>query len=165
MSTEQYEGGYVPTQDERTLACISHLTVFVSSIGLLVAIGLWIYLHTRRTYPFAAFQAGQAVLFQFAVMILTFLVIGLVMIFAFGVLGIGLAAGSAGGEAAFGIVMVIAVMIFITTMILLTLAFYGYAVYAAVRSYQARPFRIPGVASIAGMISPMPKMQSGGRQS
>lgn len=160
MNTEQQTEAYIPTQDERTLACISHLTVFVSSIGLLVAIGLWIYLHTRRTYPYAAFQAGQAVMFQFLVMILTFVVVGFVMIFVFGVMGLGLAAGSAGGEAAFGVVMVMAILIFTALAIVLTLAFYGYAIYAAIRSYQSRPFRIPGIASLANLISPMPDVQS-----
>jgi uncharacterized Tic20 family protein len=148
---------YVPSQDERTLACISHLTVFVSSIGLLIAIGLWIYLHLQRRYPYAAFQAGQAVIFQLAVMILTFLVIGLVMIFIFGAIGASLAVSStASSEVAFGAALFIGIMVFVGTMIVLTLALYGYAIYAAVRSYQARPFRIPLVSHIADLVSPMP---------
>lgn len=164
MSEEQ-SAGYVPTQDERTLACITHLTVFVSSIGLLVAIGLWIYLHSRRTYPYGAFQAGQAVLYQLIVMILIFLAIGLVMMFFFGAFGLSMAAGSAGGEAAFGVVMVMSIMVFMALVVILTLAFYIYAIFAAVRSYQARPFRIPVVASIAELISPMPDLQREQRQS
>jgi uncharacterized Tic20 family protein len=159
MSSEQPEP-YTPTQDERTLACISHLTVFVSSFGLLIAIGLWIYLQTRKTYPFAAFQAGQAVLFQLIVMVLTFIVIGFVMIFMFGAFGLSLAAGSAGSEAAFGIVLVISVLVFMAIIVLLTLGFYGYAVYAAIRSYQARPFRIPAISALADLISPMPNVKS-----
>ncbi len=163
MSEDQPEG-YVPTQDERTLACITHLTVFVSSIGFLIAIGLWIYLHTRRTYPYAAFQAGQAVLYQLVVMFLTFLVLGFVLIFFFGAAGLGLAAGSAGGEAAFGVVMVMSVLVFMAIIVILTLAFYIYAVFAAVRSYQARPFRIPVVSSLADLISPMPDLKREPRQ-
>jgi uncharacterized Tic20 family protein len=53
------------------MACISHLAIFVSSIGLIVAIGLWIYLRNKQ--PYAAFQAAQAVLYQLVVLILTFI--------------------------------------------------------------------------------------------
>jgi uncharacterized Tic20 family protein len=158
MSTERPEV-YVPTQDERTLACISHLTVFVSTIGFLIAIGLWIYLHTQRKYPFAAFQAGQAVVFQIVVMLLTFVLVGFILVFVFGAFGLSLAAGTAGGEVAFGIVFFLLIMVFMAVMALVTIALYGYAVYAGVRSYQARPFRIPGVAALVDIISPMPNVQ------
>lgn len=148
---------YRPSQDERTLACIAHLTVFVSSIGLLVAIGLWIYLHTRRNQPYAAFQSGQAVIFQLLVMVLTFIVIGMVIVFVFGAFGITFAASAgAGSEVAFGIAMTIGIMILVLAIMLVTFGFYAYAVYAAVRSYQARPFRIPVASLLAEMISPMP---------
>jgi uncharacterized Tic20 family protein len=158
MSTDQPTAApYIPSQDERALACITHLTVFVSSIGFLVAVGLWIYLHTGRKYPFAAFQAGQAVLFQFIVMILTFMVIGFAMLIMFGIVGMGMAAGGTGaGEAAFGVAVVIGIMIIMVMIAALTLAMYGYAIFAAVRSYQATPFRIPGISALAGIISPMP---------
>jgi uncharacterized Tic20 family protein len=160
MTAEHHPTPYVPTQDERTLACISHLTVFVSSIGFLVAIGLWIYLHTQRRYPYAAFQAGQAVIFQFVVMILTFFVIGLVMVILFGIFGLSLAAGAGTSEVAFGIIFTIGIMVFIAFIAVFTIALYGYAIYAAVRSYQARRFRIPGVSALANLISPMPNVQS-----
>lgn len=151
---------YQPSQDERTLACITHLTVFVSSIGFLVAIGLWIYLHTRRNQPYAAFQAGQAVIFQLLVMVLTFIVIAMVMVFAFGAFGLTLVATSGGGgEVVFGIAMTIGIMIFVLAIMLVTLGFYAYAIYAAVRSYQARPFRIPLASLLAEMISPMPDVR------
>jgi uncharacterized Tic20 family protein len=159
MTAEEHPGPYVPTQDERTLACISHLTVFVSSIGFLIAIGLWIYLHLQRKYPYAAFQAGQAVIFQLVVMILTFLVIGMLMAVIFGIFGISLAIAPETNEVAFGILFSIGVMLFFGFIILFTIALYGYAIYAAVRSYQARRFRIPGVAALANVISPMPDVQ------
>jgi uncharacterized Tic20 family protein len=155
------DGVYYPSQDERTLACISHLTVFVSSIGFLVAVGLWIYLHTRRNQPYAAFQAGQAVIFQLLVMVLTFIVIGVVMLFIFGAFGLTLAATSTSGssEVAFGIAMSVAILFFVLGIMLVTISFYIYAVYAAVRSYQARPFRIPLASLLAEMISPMPDVR------
>jgi uncharacterized Tic20 family protein len=160
MTAEQYPEPYVPSQDERTLACISHLTVFVSSIGFLIAIGLWIYLHTQRKYPYAAFQAAQAVIFQVVVMILTFFVVFLVMGILLGVMGLGALAAPGSGEVAFGILLFVGVMIFIAFIIGFTVALYGYAIYAAVRSYQARRFRIPGVAALANALSPMPSVQS-----
>ncbi|TVR68205.1 MAG: DUF4870 domain-containing protein [Sphaerobacteraceae bacterium] len=150
---------YRPTQDERTLACISHLSVFVSSIGFLVAVGLWIYLHTRKNQPYGAFQAGQAVIFQLLVMVLTVIVILIVMAFAFGAFGLAFAASSGTGEVAFGIAMTVGIMVFVVSIMVVTFAFYAYAIYAAVRSYQAQPFRIPLVGLLAEMISPMPDVR------
>lgn len=139
------------------MACVSHLTIFVSTIGLIFAIGLWIYLRDRQ--PYAAFQAAQAVFFQLIVMVLTFFVVIFLLIVLFGVFGIGLLSGSETGEIAFGIFAAILMFIFVGIVGLLTIALYGYAIYAAVRSYQGRPFRIPGIAAIAGAISPMPPVQ------
>jgi uncharacterized Tic20 family protein len=165
MSTEHPEaqtddGGYRPSQDERTLACVSHLTVFVSTIGFLVALGLWVYLQTRRNQPYAAFQAGQAVIFQTLVMVLTFIVIGMVMVFVFGMFSLSFVASDGQfDEAAFGIAAFTAMMIFSLVIMLVTFVFYGYAIYAAVRSYQAQPFRIPLINRLAEMISPMPDVR------
>lgn len=143
------------------MACVSHLTIFVSTIGLLIAIGLWIYLRDRQ--PYAAFQAAQAIFFQLIVMVLTFFVVIVMMIVFFGIFGIGLAAGSGAGEAAFGIFAATLIMLFVGVIGLITIALYAYAIYAAVRSYQGRSFRIPGIAAIAGAISPMPSVQERGR--
>jgi uncharacterized Tic20 family protein len=144
---------YQPTQDERTLACVSHLTVFVSTIGWFVAIGLWVY--TRSKYPYAAFQAAQAVIFQFVMMLLSFFVI-MVWFFVFAVvLGIGLLGGDPDDVVVFSFA-VSAMMVMVGVILLLTLALYGYAIYAAVRSYQGRPFRIPGIAALADAFQPMP---------
>lgn len=139
------------------MACVSHLTIFVSTIGLLIAIGLWIYLRERQ--PYAAFHAAQAVFFQLIVMVLTFFVVIVLMFVFFGIFGIGLAAGPDTNEAVFGIFAAILMVIFVGVIGLLTLALYGYAIYAAVRAYQGRPFRIPGIAAIADAISPMPRVQ------
>jgi uncharacterized Tic20 family protein len=167
MSTDQpASASWVPSQDERTLACISHLTVFVSSIGFLIAIGLWIYLHMQKKYPYATFQAGQAVVFQLVVMVMTFLVIIIVMAVMFGAFGIGaLASSSPESGAAFGAIVVISVMLMVSVLALLTLALYAYAIYASVRSYQSRPFRIPGIAALVEAISPMPNVPPEGHQS
>lgn len=145
------------------MACVSHLTIFVSTIGLLIAIGLWIYLRERQ--PYAAFQAAQAVLFQLIVMLLTFFVVIFLMIVFFGIFGIGLLGAGDPDEAAFGVLAALLVFVFVAIIGVLTVALYGYAIYAAVRSYQGRPFRIPGIAAIAGSISPMPPVQGKERAS
>lgn len=147
---------YQPSQDERTLACISHLTIFVSTVGLLFAIGLWIYLRDKQ--PYAAFQAAQAVFFQVIVMVLTLFVVMIMLIIFFGAFGIGVLAGGDSGEVAFGVFAALLMVLFFGGIAIFTLALYGYAIYAAVRSYQGRAFRIPGIAAIAGAISPMPRM-------
>jgi uncharacterized Tic20 family protein len=156
-SADQY---YRPPQDERTMACISHLAIFVSSIGLIVAIGLWIYLRNKQ--PYAAFQAAQAVLYQLVVLILTFmLIIGFLVLF-FGAFGIGLASGADPEQVSFAAFLVILTLLFFAAVSILALAMYIYAIYAAVRSYQGRPFRIPGIAMIADAINPMPPVHPEG---
>jgi uncharacterized Tic20 family protein len=157
MSVVEHESHiYEPVQDERTFACISHLTVFVSSFGLFIAIGLWIYL--RNKYPYAAFQAAQAVLFQVIVMILTFFLIFAFVAVFFGAFGIGLASGiDVEGDAFIALAVALAFGL-VALVLIISIALYGYAIYAAVRSYQGRPFRIPGIALIADAISPMPRM-------
>lgn len=161
MSTAAATELYRPSQDERTLACVSHLTIFVSSIGLLIAIGLWLYLWSKQQ-EYAAFQAAQAVIYQFVVMILTFALGAALVLFAFGAFGIGLINGADPDETAialfFGVVVVLAIIV----LSILALATYAYAIYAAVRSYQGRPFRIPGVASLVDMINPMPPVEPEG---
>jgi uncharacterized Tic20 family protein len=145
---------YEPGQDERTFACISHLTVFVSTIGFFIAIGLWLY--ARSKYPYAAFQAAQAVIFQLVVMVLTFFVIMAFVAIFIGAFGIGLASGvdfESGAFAAFAFALTFGI---IALAGILSLLLYGYAIYAGRRSYQGKPFRIPGIALVADAINPMP---------
>lgn len=50
---------------ERALAAAAHLAVLVGMAGLLVSVSLYLYTRRRRM-PFAADQAGQAILYQAA---------------------------------------------------------------------------------------------------
>ena len=154
MPTIEAQDPYTPTQDERTLACISHLAIFVSTIGFLLVIGLWIY--ARNRFPYASFQAAQAALYQLFVMVLTFIaVLGFLAVF-FGAFGIGFAGGLSPDGTAFAILFVAMLIAVIGIASILAIALYIYAIVAAVRSYQGQAFRIPGIAQIADTISPMP---------
>ena len=155
MADTQPEEWYHPSQDERTLACVAHLTIFLSTIGLLIAIGLWVALRSKQ--PYAAFQAAQAVIFQFVTMILTFFVVFAALAAFFGLFGVGLASGMEPTGAAFSFFFIIGVMVIVGAMSIASLLLYVYAVVAAYRSWKGRRFRIPGVASVAEAISPMPR--------
>jgi uncharacterized Tic20 family protein len=145
---------YIPSQDERTLACIAHLTILVSTIGWLIAIGIWIY--TRSSQPYAAFQAAQAVVYQFVVMVVG-AAVGIVVLFTMaGVMGFGAVAAGDIGTGAFGVVAAAMVFGVLGILALASLLLLAYAIYAAVRAYRGEPFRIPGIGAIAEALQPMP---------
>jgi uncharacterized Tic20 family protein len=145
---------YEPTQDERTIACISHLTIFVSTIGWFIAIGIWIY--ARQRQPYAAFQAAQAVIFQFVAMVLSFVVVFVVVVIMFGALGFGMIWASQLDSGVFAVFASLMVFLMIGVILMFSLLFYAYAIYAAVLCYRGQPFRMPGIGALAHALQPMP---------
>jgi uncharacterized Tic20 family protein len=153
---------YQPSQDERAIACITHLTIFLSTFGLLVAIGLWIYLRSRHRY--AAFQAAQAAIFQFGTMILSFVVIIGALALFFGMFGLGLASGMEPTGTAFGMLVFIVFITFVVLISVFSLLLYVYAIYAAWKCWQGAAFRIPLVSAMAEGLSPMPPIRPEGER-
>ncbi len=59
-----------PTRDERIMAALAHGSIIVSGLGIVVGAIIW--LQQREKSEFAARQALQAVLYQFATLVLSF---------------------------------------------------------------------------------------------
>jgi uncharacterized Tic20 family protein len=154
MATAHMSTPYRPTESERVISCISHLAVFLSTLGWFIAIGLWIYARTR--HPYAAFQAAQAVIFQFVAMVVMFAVGITAVVVMSAALGFGLLGARQAGELAFGVIGLTVIVLTVGVLALFSLLIYGYAIYAAVRAYQGRSPHIPGVAALADAVQPAP---------
>jgi uncharacterized Tic20 family protein len=157
MATTHMSIPYRPSESERVISCVSHLAVFLSTLGWFVAIGLWVY--ARAGHPYAAFQAAQAVIFQFIAMIVTFFVGITAVLVISAVLGAGLLGTRQTGEPALGVISIAMIALTLGVLALVSLLIYGYAIYAAVRAYQGRSPHIPGVAALAEAVQPAPPVR------
>jgi uncharacterized Tic20 family protein len=150
-----------PRDEERTLAGIAHLLILASIYGVLIYLVIWRRERSRSRY--VAFQAAQAMLYQFAVYIL-----GVVPAFAaitviwlpYIWFGPPLPDVSPEGEVfgparIFGVVFLL-VASFTATAFLLLVSFgaIAYAIYGAMQCFQRRPFRYLVVAALGERLVP-----------
>jgi uncharacterized Tic20 family protein len=151
---------YEPTDDERALSLVAHVSIFISCAGVFIAAVTWIYAHDRM--PYAAFQAAQAVLYQLAVIIVFMFLLIATIVVALGILALTVLETPFTGDhwpRLFGAVINIGTGL---PMIGLTALAYFYAVYLGYQSYHAEPVRIPGIARLANAISPLPNVEPKG---
>jgi uncharacterized Tic20 family protein len=131
----------VSTQDERVMAAVAHATIVFSTVGLIGPLVIWGT--QREKSEFVAFQALQAALYQFLLLLAGLLVGGLYMCSFFSVPVTALLFAPLGEGAAlcfpfltfsctFGILFLI---------LLAWLAYVGYGLFGAVWVLQGRDFR------------------------
>ncbi len=150
-----------PRDEERTLAGIAHLLILASIYGVLICLVIW--WRERERSHYVAFQAAQAMLYQFAVSILGFVlafaaitVIWLPYIW----FGPPLPDVSPEGEIfglarIFGVVSLLAATFTaIAFSLLVSLGAIAYAIYGAIRCFQGRPFRYLVMAALAERLVP-----------
>ncbi len=122
------------SSEDKVLAGLSHLAIFLNLIGILGV--LIVYLVKKDESEFIAHHAKQALGYQVVIMVITWL------------LGIFFAAAAVGGaltgqifELEFLVpgIMILA-FLFGLLAILITIALYGYAIYAAVKAFQGEDF-------------------------
>lgn len=77
---EKAEAADVPTQDERIMAALAHVTVIWPTLGMIAPIVIWGT--QREKSPFVGFQALQAAAYQF-ILILGGLVAGVCYVCSF----------------------------------------------------------------------------------
>ena len=159
-----------PSDQERTLAGIAHLLILASIYGVLLSLVIWWRERERSRY--VAFQAAQAMIYQFGVYVLSILLAFAVIVVVwlpFIWVGPPVPDVSPEGEVftavrIFTFVFVLVVTIGIVMMaLLLSLAAIVYAVYGAVRCFQGRPFRYLLVGPVAERLVP-PASPSGGSE-
>jgi len=72
----------LPTQDERVMAALAHLTAILPLLGILAPIVIWVT--QRQKSPYVAFQALQAIAHQVIMILVWFLGMGCYMCSFFG---------------------------------------------------------------------------------
>jgi uncharacterized Tic20 family protein len=138
-----------PTSDERLIAALSHF------LGFIIALIAWATQKDKSR--FVRFQAIQAMAFDLTVSIITFLIVGCMMVLIFGVLALG-AGGIAltstqnnpsSGPIGVFIAMMSAVPFLIPCIILPLIGIIFVArLIATIQTFQGKDFRYPWLGSL-----------------
>lgn len=139
---EKAEAADVPTQDERIMAALAHVTVIWPTLGMIAPIVIWGT--QREKSPFVGFQALQAAAYQF-ILILGGLVAGVCYVCSFFSIpltavftipfeeeAVGLCVPFFTFSCTFGLLFLL---------MLFWLAYIGYGIFGAVSALQGQDFR------------------------
>lgn len=132
-----------PTSDERLLAMLSHLSIFLG--GIILPIILWATQKDKS--KFVRFHSLQAIFYHlaFAVIIIVFV---FVMVFVLIVSGIGLSGFAKSGNGGdMPVFMIIMMIVLYGGIFLIVFAGIGYGIYLAVKSYQGNLIKIPVIGN------------------
>ena len=139
MDNYQNTSNTEPSNDERLLAMLSHLSIFLG--GIILPIILWATQKDKSKFVY--FHSLQAIFYHlaFAVIIIVFVFF---MIFVLLVSGIGLSgfAKSSGSEE-MPVFMIVMMIVLYAGIFLIVFIGIGYGIYLAVKSYQGKLIRIP----------------------
>lgn len=127
-----------PTQDDRIMAALSHITIILPFLGVVAPIIIWVTQKEKSEY--VAFQALQALAYQLSLVVLYFIGMGCYMCSFFGPFLSMLFSA----EEPNSVVLGAFVLIPFTVMGLLFLGVIGYIIYglvAAVMVVQGKDFR------------------------
>jgi uncharacterized Tic20 family protein len=131
-----------PTQDERVMAALSHVSAFMPLLGVIAPIVIWVTQKDKSKY--VAFQSLQAVAYQLVMIAAWMVGMGCYMCSFFSMFGIIPFTSSSGGPQATEPLFSLA---FLIPFLVLGLIFIGgfvfiaYGVYGAIRVFQGKPFR------------------------
>jgi uncharacterized Tic20 family protein len=129
------------TQDERVMAAIAHATIIFAAAGLLGPLVIWGT--QREKSQFLAFQALQAAVYQF-VLILGALLVGVLYVCSFFVVPLLAIVSIPAGEGAAVCLPVLGMSCSFGILFLIMLgwlAYVGYGLFAAVSVLQGKDFR------------------------
>jgi len=146
MDNQNQNASTVPTSDERLLAMLAHLSIFLG--GIILPIIIWATQKDKS--KFVRFHSLQAIFFHIAyaaiIVIFVLLFVGVMLASGFG-LGMFDEPGTRGGDGlpAFMIIMMI---ILYGGIFLLIFGGIGYAIYVAVKTYKGELIRIPIIGNI-----------------
>jgi uncharacterized Tic20 family protein len=136
----------VPSNDERLLALLAHLSVLFG--GIILPIVIWAVQKDKS--QFVRFHSLQAVFYHVAyIALLVIFIFALVFfVLAFGA-GFGvLSAGHHSDPGAFPVFIILMTSIFYLGIFIVVFAFIGYGVYVAVKAYGGSYIKIPVIGNI-----------------
>lgn len=132
-----------PTNDERLLAMLAHLSIFLG--GIILPIILWATQKDKS--KFVTFHSLQAIFYHlaFAAIIIVYVIFMILLLIISGVGIAGFSNSGSGGE--MPAMMIIIMIILYGGIFLLVFTFIGYAIYLAVKSYQGKLIKIPVIGN------------------
>lgn len=147
MNNELINNPQDVTSDEKLLAMLSHLSIFLG--GIILPIIIWATQKDKS--KFVRFHSLQAIFYHlsYAVIIILFVILMVIVLLICGV-GLGIFTnthyprGNGGPPAIFFIMLIL----FYGGIFLLAFAGIGYAIYLAIKSYQGYLIRIPIIGNI-----------------
>lgn len=132
----------LPTQDERVMAALSHVSALMPFMGVIAPIVIWVTQREKSRY--VAFQALQALAYQLCMILAWFLGMGCYMLFFFSTFLTIPFAESSGSSQTIAPVFGLA---FLLPFLIIALLFIGgfffmlYGVIGAINAFQGKPFR------------------------
>ncbi len=136
------EHASLTTQDERVMAGLAHLSALIPMMGIIASIVIWVTQKDKSKY--VGFQSLQAIAYQISMVIAYFIGWGCYMISFFGIFfAIPFAAtpGSAEPTSPLAAIPVLFPFIIVGLIFLGGFVMIVYAIYAAVRTFQGKPFQ------------------------
>ncbi len=132
------------TSDERLLALLAHLSIFLG--GIILPIILWATQKDKS--KFVKFHSLQAIFYHlaFAVVIIAYVFFMVLLLIISGVGFAGFSNSGSGGE--MPAMIIILMIILYGGILVLVFAGIGYAVYLAIKSYQGNLIRIPVIGKL-----------------
>ncbi len=132
--------------DEKLLAMLSHLSIFLG--GILLPIIIWATQKDKSR--FVRFHSLQSIFYHivFAIIIMLYVLV-MALIFIFTGVGLGVfGKGHAGRNDAPPAIFFVAIILFYGGLFLFIFSGIGYAIYLAVKSYKGYIVRIPVIGNI-----------------
>jgi len=146
MDYQEQSATTLPTSDEKLLAMLSHLSIFLG--GVILPIIIWATQKDKS--KFVRFHSLQAIFFHIAyVVIIVFFAIvfvGIMLVSGFG-LGIFDASNTDAGEGMSAFVAIMMVVIYGGIFLLIFLGI-GYGIFLAVKAYKGDLIKIPVIGNI-----------------
>lgn len=135
MNTTSY-----PTQDERVMAALSHVTVLIPTIGVIAPIVIWAT--QKEKSRFVAFQALQAAAFQLLIVVLWFVGMACYMgsfFLMFGGIALSQSAGRFNPGPGFAVIPFLVIFGMLSIMLLMVII----GIVAAIMVFQGKDFHYP----------------------
>lgn len=131
----------IPTQDEKVMAGLAHISAIMPMLGVIAPIVIWVT--QKEKSKFVAFQALQAVAYQLSMILLWFVGMGCYMLSFFGTFfsAVPLASSSSASPSPLFFMSFAIPFIVMGAMFIGGFLFILYGIVGAVMTFQGKPFQ------------------------
>jgi len=152
-----------PTQDERIMAALAHISALLPMMGVIAPIVIWVTQKEKSKY--VAYQSIQAVAFQFSMILAWFAGMGCYMCSFFSIFLTIPFADSAESESPLFALGFIIPMLVLGLIMIGGLVFTVYGFIGAVMAFQGKPFRYAIIGSrVERFLQPKPAPEAAAKE-